>query len=147
MLAARGRLLRHISAWAHPLMRGYAQACAWRVRDHSVVFLRALGLHAAAETLAAATTLAGLAAAATPLVDAVAPEATPTVGPTVGYVADAASFALGSMNLVKTVPYVAAHAAGCTSGPQRCVEYVQRYQREREWQAAWLAEHVGLRTS
>jgi hypothetical protein len=129
MLAARGRLLRQISAWAQPLMRRYAQACAWRVRDHSVVLLRALGLHAAAETLAEATTLAGLAEAATLLMDAVAPEASPTVGPTVGYVVDAASFALGSMALVKTVPYVAAHAAGCTAGPEGCVEYGQRYQR------------------
>lgn len=112
VLAPRGRLLRHMNAWHELMMRRYARACAWRVRDGGIERLHALGLNAPADTLAECTGLDSLAATATTLVDAVPEE----VAIVVGYVADAATFSIGSMALVKAVPYVAAHAAGYTAG-------------------------------
>ena len=138
VLGARGRLLRRVGAWDEPTVRRYAQACAWRLRDHSMARLRARGRADAAHALAASTSLDSLAATATALVDAVPDEFI------AGYLADAASFATGSMALVKTVPYVTAHAAGCASGQERCPAYEQGYRAERQWQAAWLAEQLGL---
>jgi hypothetical protein len=143
VLAPRGRLLRHMSAWHEPMMRRYARACAWRVRDYGVGRVHALGLNAAADTLAECAGLDALAATATTLVDAVPEE----VAIVVGYVADAASFSIGSMALVKAVPYVAAHAAGFTAGREGGLEYEKRYRAEREWQSKWLTEHLGLPTS
>ncbi|MDQ4104173.1 MAG: hypothetical protein M3186_10845, partial [Actinomycetota bacterium] len=118
----------------------YTQACAWRVRDHSVGRLRVLRLAAAADTLAACTRVDSLATRATMLVDAVPDD----VAATVGYLADAASFSTGSMSLVKTVPYIAAHAAGCIAGPEARREYEETYRAERKWQSQWLAEHLEL---
>jgi hypothetical protein len=125
------------------MMRRYARACAWRVRDYGVGRLQALGLNAPADTLAESAGLDSLAATATALVDAVPEE----VAIVVGYVADAASFSIGSMALVKAVPYVAAHAAGYTAGHEGGLEYEKRYRAEREWQSKWLAEHLELSTS
>lgn len=142
VLASQGRILRQVGAWDESMMRRYAQACAWRVRDHSVERLRALRLDTAS-TLAACTSLHSLAATATTLVDAV-PD---TVTTAVGYLADAASFSTSSMSWVKTVPYVAAHAAGCIAGPEAGPEYEKCFRAERKWQSQWLAEHLELATN
>jgi hypothetical protein len=144
MLAGRGRLLRQLHAWAEPMMRRYAQACAWRARDHGVKQLHALNLGAAAEALAGCATLESLAASATTLVAAVADQVTTAV---IAYVADTASWTSGPMTVAKTVPYVTAHAAGCTGGPEDYPEFQRRYHAERRWQAQWLAQHLGLTTT
>lgn len=141
VLAARARLVRRVRAWDESTMRRYARACAWRVRDRGIGWLRASDLDEAADALARCTELDSLAVAAATLVDTAPGDLI------IGYLADAASFSIGSMALVKTVPYVAAHVAGCTAGPQGGVEYDDRYCAEREWQAAWLAEQLGLHTS
>jgi hypothetical protein len=127
-----------MNAWHEPMMRRYARACAWWGRDYGVGRLHALGLNAPADTLAECAGLDSLAATATALVDTVPEE----VAIVVGYVADAASLSIGSMALVKAVPYFAAHAAGYTAGHEGGLEYEKRYRAEREWQSKWLAEHV-----
>ncbi len=53
----------------------------------------------------------------------------------VGYVADAALFSIGSMALVKAMPYVVAHAAGYTVGHEGGLEYERGYRAEWEWQS------------
>lgn len=143
VLARRGRLLESVEAWDEAMMRSYARACAWRARDHAVGSLAALGLSAAADALAACTDLDGLAVTATSLADTVPHEITATVA----YTADAAAFSAGSMSLVKTVPYITAHTAGCTRGPEGGLEYEERYHAERKWQSTWFSEHLGLHTT
>jgi hypothetical protein len=141
MLAGRGRLLRHVDAWAEPMMRRYAQACAWRARNHGVWQLRALNLDAAADALAGCVTLESLSATATTLVPDVADQTTAAI---IAYVADTASWTSEPMTLAKTVPYVTAHTAGCTGGPEDHPEFQRRYHAERRWQAHWLTEHLEL---
>lgn len=144
MLAGRGRLLQQVHAWDEPMMRRYAQACAWHALDHGVEQLRARGLDTVADTLAGCATLDSLAATAATLIPAIADQ---TSAALIGYVADTASWTNGSMALAKTVPYVAAHAAGCTGGPEGHPEFQRRYHAERHWQSQWLAQHLGLATT
>ncbi|MGH3788442.1 MAG: hypothetical protein ACRDRG_18280 [Pseudonocardiaceae bacterium] len=51
------------------------------------------------------------------------------------------------MSLVKTMPYVAAHAAGCIASPEAGLEYEKFFRAERKWQSQWLAEHLELATN
>jgi hypothetical protein len=144
-----GTLLRSVVAWDEAMMRRYARACAWRARDHAVGVLRARGLDAAADALATCAALDGLAVPATALAGTL-PDG---INAALGYTADTAAFANGSMSLVKTVslvkivPYIAAHTAGCTGGPEGGLVFEERYHAEREWQSTWLAEHLGLLTT
>lgn len=103
--------------------------------------LRVRGDDEPADAPAQCTGLNALAATATALADAAPGEVS------AGYLADAASFSTGSMALVKTVPYVTAHAAGSVAGPEGSLEYQDGYHIERRWQSAWLAEHLELHTS
>jgi hypothetical protein len=144
MVAGQGRLLRRVHAWAEPMLRRYARACAWRARDHGVGQLRAVGLDASADAFLECATLESLAATAVTVAATVADQATAAV---IGYVADTASWTTGPMALAKTVPYAAAHAAGCTGGHEGHPEFQRRYHAERYWQSHWLTEHLKLATS
>ncbi|MGH3803393.1 MAG: hypothetical protein ACRDTD_25350 [Pseudonocardiaceae bacterium] len=51
------------------------------------------------------------------------------------------------MALAKTVPFVAAHTAGCTAGPEEHPQFKRCYHAERHRQSHWLTEQLELVTS
>jgi hypothetical protein len=124
--SSRARLLARVDGWCPATARSFAEACAWRGRDLAAAALGSAGLRGDAEALLGHRDLTGLAAA----------RATPEGERLVGYVRDAAA-CVSSANAA-TTSFVVAALAGEISGSANAV------QAEREWQARWLAERLGL---
>lgn len=139
LVADRGRLLERVAAWDPALMAAFAEACALRARDAA---LRLLPASAAREALARCTTAEQLADAVAQLADLDPDEAR-----AVGYAGDAARHVLGARDEPAKAPthaavngFIAAHAAAFAD------DSVAAVQRERAWQAQWLAGRLALST-
>ena len=137
LVADRGRLVERVAAWDAGLMARFAEACALRARDAALTVLAA---GPARETLAACDS-AELLAAAVAALDGLDAGATRAAG----YAGDAARHVLGARAEPATSPthaavngFIAAHAAAFAEDDLAAVE------RERAWQAAWIAQHAGL---
>jgi hypothetical protein len=128
--ASRGRLVRRIAAWEDAGARDFADACAWRARDHAVAALERAGAGHAAAELRVCTDLPAVIAASTALAP---PEAARI---SVRMAGDGAIRA--TQGASATAAYIAAHAAAQLDGPAAPAA-------ERAWQAAWLREALGLR--
>jgi hypothetical protein len=124
--APRGRLLRRVEGWTSAAQRDYAEACAWRTRDRGVEALSG----ASADRLAACASLEDMQVTARALADAA-----PTARIALTMAADGALAALSELPAMGA--YVAAHAARHAAGAAAMAA-------ERRWQAAWLAERLGL---
>jgi len=138
LVADRGRLVERIAPWDAALMAQFAEACALRARDAALAVLPA-GC-AAHEALAACADAEALAAACGALVDLGADEERAA-----GYAGDAARHVLGARTEPATSPthaavngFIASHAAAFAQDDLTAVE------RERAWQADWLAQRLGL---
>ncbi len=133
LVAGRGRLVRKIEAWDEPAKAAFSATCAWRARDHAVQALHAAGFDREARALAGCRELEAVAEAA-----GAVPDGHPLAF-ACGYAADAAASARAGSPVVAA--YVAAHAAQRLPGTP---DPGAAYRRERAWQAAWLAERLGL---
>jgi hypothetical protein len=132
LVAPRGRLLRHVAAWASE-RHSFAEACARRTRDGAVAFLRDAGWEGQAEELARAGALEEVGHAAE-RIERQVPDPAATWA---AYAADAACYALDDKP--HTTAFIAAHAAGFTDPDPAAA-----FRAERRWQADWLAEQLEL---
>ena len=144
LVADRGRLVERIGTWDAEFMAAFAEACTLRARDAALLVLSPEGAagpaYAALAGAAGATQIAATVADAG-LMDALDPGETRAAG----YAGDAARHVLGARAQPATAPthaavdgFIAAHAAAFAQDDLTAVE------RERAWQAAWIARHAGL---
>jgi hypothetical protein len=133
IVAPAGRLRSQIAGWTPACAQAYADACAWRSRDRAVQALDRAGHPRDAESLAACPTLDEVLAAARRLAQDI-----PDTRISLTIAGDGAVRAL--TGAPPTSAYIAAHAAMRLDGPAG-------YAAEREWQARWLVERLGLITN
>ncbi|HEV2785997.1 MAG TPA: hypothetical protein VGV67_06390, partial [Solirubrobacteraceae bacterium] len=138
LVAARGRLVERLDVWDAELMAQFAEVCALRARDEALTVLAPAS--AAFEALAAASDAVALAAACGQLSDLGGREERAA-----GYAGDAARHVLGARADPATAPthaavngFITAHAAAFAQDDAGAVD------RERAWQADWLARRLGL---
>lgn len=139
VIAARGRLVRHVDAWDDAARRDFAVACVKRTAAYAAEKLREHDLPAEADLLDAAEELEQLAARA----EGAAAAAGKVVGAGAAvdlaeYVADAAGYAMAGHTA--GAAFVAAHAA-FVRAPAGVAD---PFTAEREGQAQWLARRLGL---
>ncbi len=132
VVSARGRLLERVPAWNEELARSFGEACAWRARDRSVAALRMSGLHEEAELLARCTSLTGLHATSRELSSRGGLPAD-----LAAYLTEAIDFLLAGDSPCST--YISARSAVVASGGRE-----SEFAAERQGQARWLAERLGL---
>jgi hypothetical protein len=120
--APRARLASRVQGWNAELRRDYAAACAFRAREIALPRLpREL-----AGRIGGLSDLSGIAAAL---------DATPDSSTIGGFLRDVAAIAPLD---AAAASYVAAVLAAAVGGDQASFE------AEREWQARWLSERLGL---
>jgi hypothetical protein len=132
IVAPAGRLRTHVEGWTPASAQDYADACAWRSRDRAVQALARAGHSQEAELLAGCATLDDALAAARRLAHDIADTRI-----SLTMAGDGAVRAL--TGAPPPTAYIAAHAAMRLDGPAG-------YAAEREWQARWLVERLGLIT-
>jgi hypothetical protein len=127
----RGRLVARVAGWDAALARELAAACAVRARDLALP-------HLAPEPRAALAGAAGPEAIGAVAAAIAGPSAAGMAGPPTpaAYVANAAHNAL--FIGPATTAYIAAALASSLGGG------LAAFDAEREWQASWLAERLGL---
>lgn len=162
VVAERGRLVRRVTRWDGVAAQEFADACAWRTRDHALSSLRRVGLTDEAARLVGAVELDELQAEAVAAFD----RAGGAAAELTGFAADAVSLARGRRPemwdagrpatlrepaqtpgaIAANLAHVVAHAAGreavAASGSDDA--YDGGYAAERVWQLAWLAERLGI---
>jgi hypothetical protein len=131
IVAPAGRLRAQLSGWTVACARTFADACAWRARDRAVQALRRAGHEHAGRQLAGCLTLEDVLSEARRLSGELADT---RIALTIA--GDGARRALSGA--APTSAYIAAHAAGRLDGPAG-------HAAERDWQASWLIERLGLR--
>jgi len=141
LVADRGRLVDRVVVWDPAFMAAFAEACTLRARDAALLVLPSdAPARAALAGATSATEIAAVAADGT-LLDALEPDASRALG----YAGDAARHVLGARAQPATAPthaavngFIAAAAAAFAQDDLAAAD------RERTWQAAWIAEHAGL---
>jgi hypothetical protein len=129
VMASRARLVRRVDAWDAGCMQRFADACAFRARDHAAVALDRAG---AADLAAALRAADGTRELRDLAYGADAPDAARIAVTMAG---DGATRALGGAAVVSA--YIAAHVAGRVDGAAALAA-------ERVWQADWLAGALAL---
>jgi hypothetical protein len=130
VLARAGRLVSSIEGWTRACAEQYAEACAWRAREHAVQALTRAGHNPSASRLAACMTLEEMRSEARQLAEQV-----PDARISLVMARDGAVRAL--TGAAPTSAYIAAHAALRLDGPSG-------YAAERHWQSRWLVNHLRL---
>ena len=130
LVAPAGGLVRRVRAWTSGTAQEFADACAWRTRDHAVHALRQARHPAEACALAGSDTLGDVLAVARALADEVADA---RISLTIA--GDGAFRAL--TGAPATSAYIAAHAAQRLDGRDG-------YEAERTWQSCWLVDRLAL---
>ena len=131
VVSRRGRLVERVAGWDAAAQRRLAEASAWRTRDLAVGTVRALGLAAQADALAACQGLEALKAGAARLA------AVPRLpGLLSGYLGDAVW--LAGAGSAAGATYVAARAAAAAAGDESA------FTAERAVQARWLMDELRL---
>jgi hypothetical protein len=133
LIAERARLRNRIDTWSDVLAREFAGACAQRVAERAAAALRAAGRAEAAASLEEAEDLEGLEGAASAAADDGA-------GTLAGYTADVCFYARDAGVPARGACVAAKMSAYALAGDVDDVN-------ERAWQAAWLAERLGLETA
>jgi hypothetical protein len=140
LLVERARLLRRIDAWDEPLAWEFADACARRVAERAIAALRDEGRADAAALLEEARDLEGLERAASAAADHPG-----RAGMLAGYVADVSFYARDAGVAARAAGVAAKMTAFALARDVVDVPgYDQRLANERAWQAAWLADRLGL---
>jgi hypothetical protein len=129
VMAPRARLLRRIEPWDGACAQRFADACAWRARDHAVRGLERDGADAAAADLRAAGDLDALLGTVKRLRGANGSQLTVVMA------GNAATRALAGHAV--TAAYIAAHVAARVDGEGAL-------DAERSWQAEWLRSTLAL---
>jgi hypothetical protein len=137
LTAERGRLLRRLQSWDVGLKGQFAEACAWRVLHHALVDLRSLTLSEWVTRLESCSQLSAASALIQELADVSDVQRRPSIRTLLAYFSDAVEYASSD---VAGTAYIAAKAAERTSA----VDAADPFRGEREWQARWLAKHLGL---
>jgi len=133
LVAPAGRLLRRVAAWDTSALHDYGAACARRARELAVQVLLEEGRAAEAELLANPTGLLEMARVARTL----SADASVRRGANLaGYVAESATRA--AQGAGAAAANIAANAA--VIGRRQ----PSAFDLEREWQARWIAQRVGL---
>jgi hypothetical protein len=133
LVARRARLLSQVEAWNQVVAHAFAQACAWRARDHAILALQRAGHQRDADALARCADLGGV-----PRVVASMTSASQALQ-VAGYAGDAAQYA---PEHPLATALIAARTAGAALHPARAVA---GYRAERDWQAHWLSERLHLK--
>ena len=132
VFSERGRLLERVAGWNEVVARSFGEACIWRARDRAVSALRAAGFLEESEQLAGCRSL--------PDVDARSRELSSGAGLPAGlaaYLKEALAFLVAGDSPCST--YISARAAVLASNGRE-----SEFAIERQGQARWLAEHLGL---
>jgi hypothetical protein len=132
VFSVRGRLLERVAGWDDAMARGFGEACLWRARDRALTALRAAGFVEEAERLARCRSL--------PDLHSTAQELTSGAGLPAGlaaYLTEAHHFLLAGDSPCST--YISARAAVAASDGEE-----SEFAAERQAQARWLAERLGL---
>ena len=135
LLARRGRLHERVEAWNEDSRQAFGKACVRRAIEYAAAALRAAGLDEQAALLETADDVPDAAAAAAEVASGRSARAAAMLAQ---YAGDAAE-SLAS-EPVAVVAYVAAHAAGLHLSTAN----VDGFAAEREAQAGWLIERLGL---
>jgi hypothetical protein len=130
ILAPAGRLLSPIERWTRACAEQYAEACAWRARDHAVHALARAGHPQSASRLAACTMLDEMRSAARQLAEQV-PDAR------IGLLMARDGAVRALTGAAPTSAYIAAQVAMRFDGPSG-------YSAERHWQSRWLVDQLRL---
>ncbi len=162
VVAERGRLVGQVTRWDAATAQEFADACAWRTRDHALGSLRRVGLTDEAAQLVGAVELGELRAGAVAAFE----RAGGAAAELTGFAADAVSLAQGRRPemweadrpatlsesaqtpgaIAANLAYVVAHAAGreatAASGSEEA--YDAGFAAERAWQLIWLAERLEI---
>jgi hypothetical protein len=140
LLAERARLLGRIHTWGDALAWDLVIACARRVARRAAAALHEVGQADAAARLDLATDLAQLERAASSAAGHTGP-----AGRLSGYVADVCFYARDAgvaSHAAGVVAKMSAYALAGAVGDER--GHDERLAHERAWQAAWIADRVGL---
>jgi len=142
VVARRGRLTRHIDAWANGTGKEFDAWCAWRARDHAVSVLGQAGHDEWKQQLAEVHTVEELGAVGRRAATALDPDG--AAGTAAGLAGDTAHFAL--TDHIAEAPFVAACAAGHAATFQRGTrhEFDRAYTAERAAQSEWITARLGL---
>jgi hypothetical protein len=130
LIAPAGRLSSRVAGWTPACAQEYADACAWRARDHAVQALTRAGHSDAAQEVALSATLEELLELARRLASTL-----PETRINLTIAGDGAVRALSGA--APTTAYIAAHAALRVDGGGG-------YSAERDWQVGWLVERLRL---
>jgi hypothetical protein len=132
LLAERARLLGRVDAWTGALAWEFVGACARRVAHRAAAALGEAGQAHAAASLEGASDLEEIELAASAAADQPGP-----AGTLAGYTADVCFYARDA-----GVPARAANVAAKMSAYALAGDIAD--ENERAWQAAWLADRLGL---
>ena len=136
LLAPRGRLVGQVDAWTRAVARELNEACARRTRDLVVAALQRAGFAKEAEALATAGKPDAIDQAALAAAEAASRAGAADAAAAAGFASDCAwCLTEGGARIGS---YSAAYAAA------RVAKDAGAFARERDWQARWLAERLGL---
>jgi hypothetical protein len=139
VLAERARLLGRIETWSDPLAWEFTDACARRAADRAADALRDEGRVEAAASLDEARDLEALEQAAS------AAAGSSPAGMLAGYASDVCFYALDAGVPPRAACVAAKMTAFALAGDVNDVAgHDERLANERAWQAAWLADRLGL---
>lgn len=138
VVASKARVLGRVESWTPETGRELAEACVVRTARHAAHEFREAGLNEEADRLLADQPVTALARIASELVASFPGRRAGQAVELCRYVVDAAE----GMQVYPsaTIAYIAARAANQRSGPPGSDLYTD----EREWQADWLADRLGL---
>jgi hypothetical protein len=137
LVAQRGRLIRLVAEWP-ALGTELAEWAVWRVRDHAVEVLNAVGANDAASELTAAGSFEDLLSVATTINF----ESTSAAGVAIDQVADSIADVANPILACWDAARAAGHNA---SVPDRSItSYQQAFAHERQLQSAWIADRLHL---
>ena len=139
LVGERARLLDRIERWNEALAWEFAGACARRVAHQAAAALRDDGRAEAAASLEQASNLEELERVASAIADDTRPG-----GVLAGYTADVCFYARDAGVAARSACVAAKMTAYALAGDENLPEYGPRFAQERAWQAAWLAERLGL---
>lgn len=129
LTSPRGRLIRRVEAWDAAASRAFGRACAARAGGHAVIALERAGAPVEAAELRSCADPEALLSAARAL------DAPDAARISVTMAGDGAAQAIAGG--AATCAYISAHSARQAGGDAAMVA-------ERAWQAAWIAERLGL---
>jgi hypothetical protein len=138
VLAVQARLLHRVESWKSETALALAEACVGRTVLHAVDELRAAGFAEQAMRLAG-TPPGGLSRVSRDIMQSIHDRGTSRPTRLCGYVDDASQMVGGYPTA--TIAYIAGRAANQRSGPPN----TDLYTMERDWQAQWLIDALGLK--